>query len=51
MKGFNLLEKGKLITSFKKCNIYQLLDIQELVESEIQRRKKKESKVIKNVKS
>lgn len=46
MKGFNLLEKGKLITSFKKCNVYQLTEIKELVESEIQRRKKKERKAL-----
>ena len=47
MKGFNLLERSKLVIAFKKCNIYQLEEIRELVNSEIERRKKKESKVLK----
>lgn len=49
MQGFNLLETGKIIIALKKSNIYQLKDLHKLVNKEIQRRKKKESKGLKDV--
>lgn len=47
MKGFSLLEKGKLIIALKKANIYQLKDLAEMINVEIERRKRKELKGLK----
>ena len=49
MKGFNLIERGKLIISLKKSNIFQLKELNDLVNAEIERRKKKEKKGIKKL--
>lgn len=40
---------GKIIIALKKANIYQLRDFHKLVNKEIQRRKKKESKGVKKL--
>lgn len=47
MKGFNLIEKGKLIIAIKKANVYQLKEIKEMCETELDRRKRAERKALK----
>lgn len=47
MKGFNLIEKGKLIVAIKKANVYQLKEIKEMCENELDRRKRVERKALK----
>lgn len=49
MKGFNLIEKGKLIIAIKKANVYQLKELKDMCETEIQRRKRAERKALKQL--
>lgn len=47
MKGFTLIERGKLIVSLKKSNIFQLLELRDLVNKEIIKRQKLEKRGLK----
>lgn len=49
MEGFNLIEKVKLIVVVKKATTRQIKEIMSICEVEIQRRKRKEAKELKNV--
>lgn len=42
MKGFTLLQKGKLISAFRSCNDTQFNELISLVEKEKKRRGKKQ---------
>lgn len=47
MQGFNLLQKGKLITALKNADIYKLRELSNMINVEIERRKRKELKGLK----
>lgn len=49
MEGFNILQKSKLILAFKKASVQQIKQIIDLGNSELQRRKKREQRALKNV--